>query len=105
MITNTKTLFGYTIRLVNGATDGNQNSWVLGKPGYSQLYYFDNQNDALLKLIELQGIEPVVRAVNAHDELLQAFKIAFDMAQRGQHPSAERMNDWLALISKAEGQS
>lgn len=65
---HTPTLFGYTIGLVNGAVDGRPNSWVLGKPGYSQLYYFDNQKAALQKLIELQGAEPIVRAVNAHEE-------------------------------------
>lgn len=69
----TPTLFGYTIGEVVGS-NGKQFRFVVGKPGLSQLYYVDTQEEALKKLIELRGIEPVINAVNAHEGLVNTLK-------------------------------
>lgn len=45
----------------------------------------------------------IALAVNSHDDLLTALKIALCMSQQNQVPSVPRQDDWEKIIAKAEG--
>lgn len=57
----TETMYG--ISQVNGSVGDGPSHWVVGKPGLSQLYYFDTLIEAIKKLVEIRGSEPIIKAL------------------------------------------
>lgn len=74
MTTETKVKPGsWGIAEVNG---GGQ--WVVGRDNSdTELFYFDTQEAAIAKFIEICGPEFVIRAMTNHDQLLRAAKASY----------------------------
>lgn len=57
----------------------------------------------IAKDVECMRAAFIVLAVNSHEELLEALKVASHMANQDLVPSVQRTDDWEKIISKAEG--